>query len=81
MTQPDSDTSWKAGGTHPNIVTVGDPTLRGPAEPVDDLAAVRIRLMGWSLSSPHNPRHHCPLSARVRLKVANCTRDTVPTGM
>jgi peptide deformylase len=46
MTQPDSDASWKAGGAHPDIVTVGDPALRRPVEPVDDLAGVSGKLDG-----------------------------------
>ena len=46
MTQPDSDASWKAGGAHPDIVTVGDPALRRPVEPVDDLAAASAKLDG-----------------------------------
>jgi peptide deformylase len=44
VTQPDSDASWKAGGAHPDIVTVGDPALRTPVEPINDPAAVRVRL-------------------------------------
>jgi peptide deformylase len=46
VTQPDSDASWKAGGAHPDIVTVGDPALRRPVEPVDDLAAASAKLAG-----------------------------------
>jgi len=46
VTQPDSDASWKTGGAHPDIVTVGDPALRRPVEPVDDLAGARGKLDG-----------------------------------
>jgi peptide deformylase len=44
MTQPDSDAAWKTGGAHPDIVTVGDPALRRPVEPVDDVVAARAKL-------------------------------------
>jgi peptide deformylase len=46
MTQADSDPSWKAGGAHPEIVTVGNPALRKPVEVVDDIATARDRLDG-----------------------------------
>jgi peptide deformylase len=46
VTQPDSDASWKAGAAHPDIVTVGDPALRRPVEPLDDIAAASARLDG-----------------------------------
>ena len=44
MTKPDSDASWKAGDAHPDIVTVGDPALRRPVEPVSDIAEGRAKL-------------------------------------
>jgi len=46
VTQPDSDPSWKTGGAHPDIVTVGDPALRRPVEPIDDIAAASAKLDG-----------------------------------
>ncbi len=44
MSQKDSDASWKTGGAHPDIVTVGDPALWEPVKQVDDIGAVRDKL-------------------------------------
>jgi len=46
VTKPDSDASWEAGDAHPDIVTVGDPALRRPVEPIDDIAAASAKLDG-----------------------------------
>src|SRR5438270_1951466 len=46
MTQPDSDASWKTGGAHRGVGTVGRPSLRSPVEPVNDIAAARAKLDG-----------------------------------
>jgi peptide deformylase len=38
--QQGSDASWLAGGARPEVVTVGDPRLRVPVAPIDDVDAV-----------------------------------------
>lgn len=41
-----SDSAWLSGGARPEIVTVGDPLLRAPVEPVESVDAVRDRVDG-----------------------------------
>lgn len=41
MPQEQSDQRWMAGQELPGVVTVGDPTLRTPARPVQEVSAVK----------------------------------------
>jgi peptide deformylase len=39
-----SDSAWSAGGARPEVVTVGDPRLRAPVAPIEDVGGAADRV-------------------------------------